>query len=607
MQRIQFERRQPGTRPTRSSRSVRGRAGGNNSGHSPNRRGTMYLLVLIASLIVATIGFASLQLLRLQGQSGSETRDFMEARMLARSAVEIGMLKIRNDPYWRRNFGNGSWISNQTLGSGKISLSASDPVDNDVTKGENHPVVLTGTGQKGTSIYKTSVRLEVGPRVGSCLEVSMIAGDDMTVTAATLNSDQTVAANDDVIGASGATINSNVEAADTITGGSYTKAQATTTARTMPTPSSVVNEYVTRGTAFSYLAIPQWTRPEMISNGTFESNSSSWSAAGSCTLQRALFYGRSGLFALYVSNRANVNSYAVHTLTSTNQALLLNGNSYSITLPIATSNNCTAQVALTVTSTGSGTQVFSTPMSGVFSGNWTSIGGTVTPSWSGTLTQATLAIVTSNTTDYLLDDATMTDVTYPKNSYVITRQLITPTTNPYGLTNSSGIYVINCSGKDVIIADSRIVGTLVLRSPGVGTSIQRSVSWEPAIYNYPAIVAEDVIRIELSSTGLSEGIVGSNLNPSSAPFPFIGGTSNTDVIDSYPSKINGLVYSSTDLTFTGNPTIFGVVIVNGDIYVNATSFSLNYQNIYLNDPPPGFSAGTVQMKVVPGTWQRSVN
>src|SRR5436305_1455951 len=108
------------------------------------RRGTIYLLVLISSLIVATIGLASLQLLRVQGRAASDSNDFMEARLYARAALEIGMLKVRNDPNWRTNLGNGAWVTNQAIGNGAFSLSAVDPINNDVTSANNHPVVLTG-------------------------------------------------------------------------------------------------------------------------------------------------------------------------------------------------------------------------------------------------------------------------------------------------------------------------------------------------------------------------------------------------------------------------------------------------------------------------------
>ena len=148
------------------------------------RRGTIYVMVLFSSLIVASIGLASLQMVRLQSRTATSNVNFAEARAYARSAIDIAMLRIRNNPYWRTQWGNGNWVTNQAIGNGTFSIVASDPVDNDVTTGENHPVILTGIGFKGESRFKVSVRLEVGARKGSCLEVSMCSGNDSAVDGA---------------------------------------------------------------------------------------------------------------------------------------------------------------------------------------------------------------------------------------------------------------------------------------------------------------------------------------------------------------------------------------------------------------------------------------
>jgi hypothetical protein len=71
--------------------------------------------------------------------------------------------------------------------------------------------------------------------------------------------------------------------------------------------------------------------------------------------------------------------------------------------------------------------------------------------------------------------------------------------------------------------------------------------------------------------------------------------------------MTGLVYNTQQWTFSGAPSITGLVMADQNITVNANSLTLSYVNTYLNDPPPGFDVGTITMKVVPGTWQRSVN
>ena len=76
--------------------------------------------------------------------------------------------------------------------------------------------------------------------------------------------------------------------------------------------------------------------------------------------------------------------------------------------------------------------------------------------------------------------------------------------------------------------------------------------------------------------------------------------------DTYPTRMTGLMYAVKDFEFFNKPDISGVVVANEKIKVNATSLNLSYINTYLNDPPPGFDIGTVEMKVVAGTWKRSI-
>src|ERR1043166_5077660 len=78
------------------------------------RRGAIYIVVLLTALIIACISLAALQLSRVQNAAGTDGNSFVEARTIARAAIDIGMLKIRNDPYWRTNLGNGTWVNNQT-------------------------------------------------------------------------------------------------------------------------------------------------------------------------------------------------------------------------------------------------------------------------------------------------------------------------------------------------------------------------------------------------------------------------------------------------------------------------------------------------------------
>ena len=573
------------------------------------KRGSIYIAVLGASMLVVLIGITALAAMRVQNWASSSSNDFAEARLYARSAVEVGMFYIYSDPNWRTTRGNGAWATNKAVGKGTFSLQATDPIDNDVANGYNHPVILTGTGQKGQAVCKLQARLEVGPAPNTGLGVSMISGGNTTITSCTVTGDQTITANGNMNAGGGSLVNANVETLGNALGGTYAKSVVKlASARALPDTSHVLDYYTANGTAISYTSLPLWGQTQLLTNTDFETNTTPWyiySGSTKTTLSRVTTQHLSGSASLRMSGRDTVNDVPAEDIAPGN---LLNGDSYFIDLPTRVAAACTAQATLVLQSTGSGTQTFSTPVQNVPANTWTHVQGTLVATWTGTLTKATVLVTLSNATaNCFIDMVTMYDVTYPSTSYVIDRKLISPASNPLGSTNAQGIYVLNCGGEDIYIGNSRIAGTLVLLSPGPGTTIKGPVVWEAAVANYPALLTDGTINIAFTAAALSESTLNMNFNPASTPFPYLGGTSNATSTDTYPSSIRGLVYSKSGLNFSNAPSVSGVVIANNAITVASSALNLSYGNTYVTNPPPGFGSGMTTMQVVPGTWRRVVN
>lgn len=580
------------------------------------RRGGIYALVMFTSLIVATMGFASVQLLRVQGNQFSENNDFVQARIIARSATEIGMLKIKGNANWRTDLGNGAWVTNQTIGSGTYSLSAVDPIDGDVRVGNNDPIILTATGTVGKASYTSSVRLEVGAPTNSPLEVSMTSASDTNVDKATLTSNQTVSSGGKYRTSGSGVVNADVEAVGAISG-TFTKATTTiTTARPMPDSSQVFSYYSANGTTIDYSSLPKLSQIQFLTNTTFETDTSDWYPSGSCTLQTSTAQAYQGASSLWVSARTTTTAVASQDLSPSSFSRMISNHQYNLSLPIYVAGNCTALVKLTTTDTVNGVQTFTAGSKnitangqGVYS--WTIVSGNVSPQWSGTLTKATVSISINTTNDYYMDAVSMNDVTGGNDSYLIDRVLLSPSSNPYGATNAQGIYLLQCNNQKVMIGNCRIVGTLVIVNGGNNLTFGDCVNMEPAIANYPVLMtdASTQLTIELSNS-VSESSLGVNLNPPGTPYPYGGGVSNATLSDSYPAAINGLIYSQNKLTFAGRMTLTGTVISANQIFVNGSSsnfLTLNYSNIFLLSPPPGFNVGTLSMKSVPGSRLRITN
>jgi hypothetical protein len=187
-------------------------------------------------------------------------------------------------------------------------------------------------------------------------------------------------------------------------------------------------------------------------------------------------------------------------------------------------------------------------------------------------------------------------------SRAITKRLLSPTVNPYGLgeTNPEGIYVIDCQGGRIRISSCRIVGTLVLLNVGANSEFFIDLNIAPAVANYPSLMIQGDIEFFYEGAAVvSEDVAGISYNPPGTPYE---GQEDTDITDTYPTVIKGLVYVSNNVISFESPTFDGVLVVGNTMTIQQ-SLDLQYQSTYLTQPPPGFRVGSV-MQVVPGSWRR---
>ena len=185
---------------------------------------------------------------------------------------------------------------------------------------------------------------------------------------------------------------------------------------------------------------------------------------------------------------------------------------------------------------------------------------------------------------------------------IISETAISPTNNPYGdtTTNDEGIYVIDCLNQDLQLRNCRIVGTLVLLNAGTGSSMYGSMNWQPAIANYPALLVSGSFSFDTEATALSESSIGVDFNEDS------------DMVDTYPSLITGLVYVSGDVAVTNTVNLQGTLVVGVTLTATGPNgpptadLNLTYSDVFLNNPPPGFGE-VAQMVISPGTWRQVVD
>ena len=226
---------------------------------TPRRRGSIYVVVLGTSTVVTVVGLSALMAMRVERRSAEGLGDFAQARMHARSAIELGIWQIGVDSNWRGRT-SGVWETNKPIGTGSLALSVEDPLDGDLGDDSRDGLVLTGTGWEGDARFKLEVLLEAVPQPLSCLEVSAHADNDIVVLdSATVSGDQIISANDTIEADGVVSVAPDMESVNGFSGalgpGQTTSGVAP---RDLPNPATVFDYYLAKGTYISIWSLPKW-------------------------------------------------------------------------------------------------------------------------------------------------------------------------------------------------------------------------------------------------------------------------------------------------------------------------------------------------------------
>lgn len=223
---------------------------------SPRRRGSaLYMMVLSTALIVSLLGFVGMTLVRIDRQEVVISSELLEARANARSAVELALRELANDPNWRNTYTDeveSTQFSLGTNGKGTVSWILDD-TDDDLTNGDVD-LRLKGVGRVGNTVQVSSVKLSGTATVLDSLQCSVYALGNMTQ-----NSNSTTNlgpfASDATISITGA-VTGDVEGDPVVITGSVS---GTTTDpgpdRGMPSP-TVWDTYLALATTIPYTSFP---------------------------------------------------------------------------------------------------------------------------------------------------------------------------------------------------------------------------------------------------------------------------------------------------------------------------------------------------------------
>lgn len=230
------------------------------------RKAISYILVLGTIMVVTVIGLSAITTMRIRWRSSKNSADFIQTRLFAQSAIDLGMLYIENNPNWRQQKPNGLWVDRVPIGNGFYSLIAIDPNDGILNNAEMDAVIMTGIGLKDQARYKLQITLQPILVPISSLASSLHAGNDLVFNDVTVTSDHIISAND-TVRETNSTIDADVEAVNAINGTGYTKLKTIgIVPREMPDTATVFEFYKTNGTWIPLSMIPTLSGVKTIAN-----------------------------------------------------------------------------------------------------------------------------------------------------------------------------------------------------------------------------------------------------------------------------------------------------------------------------------------------------
>jgi len=182
--------------------------------------------------------------------------------------------------------------------------------------------------------------------------------------------------------------------------------------------------------------------------------------------------------------------------------------------------------------------------------------------------------------------------------------VLAPGYSTFGTADPNGLYVTNTNNGNLTLQKCRIWGTLVVQA-GTGTvTLDDPVFLQNYRSDFPTLLVAGnvVIKNTSATTQCAESACATNFNPAGAPYL---GVTDTDMTDSYPNEIRGLVHIEGSLDLDKTARVIGVVICNGVVTCKDTNTITYTPSLYAC--PPRWYTYVESMKPSPGSWRQLID
>ena len=224
------------------------------------RRGSLYIGVMLISLIVSLIGLSAAHIAVISLQQAEMSNDEIKAQLLSRAAVENGINCLNKVGTWRTNYTSGVEIAGGTsecYGTGTFSWVLTD-ADGNLADDDADAAWLTGIGRCGEAVYAQTVLIQPTGQPISALEASFQCQGDIIPTAlADISTTEFVSTNSNIdASAYLSSITGDAEAVGTITGNVTGSSVSAITPRRMPSDTAF-DYYRMNGSVIKASTLPQ--------------------------------------------------------------------------------------------------------------------------------------------------------------------------------------------------------------------------------------------------------------------------------------------------------------------------------------------------------------
>ena len=152
-----------------------------------NRRGMVALSAIIMLSLMVIVALAGHEEMTLEARAAVNRNDIRQAYQCARTGIDYCLYLAGQNTNWRSDFGNGVWVTDYAVGSGLVSVSASDPADGMIGNDPIGIVEFTAAASKG--VARRTLIAQAQPPPGEALryvlccltDQEMLLRDDVCV------------------------------------------------------------------------------------------------------------------------------------------------------------------------------------------------------------------------------------------------------------------------------------------------------------------------------------------------------------------------------------------------------------------------------------------